>query len=521
MKRLKSSLAVALSVAAFAPVANAKDLRWSHSADITSMDPNAHYSTINGSFLGNVYESLVRYDKQMKLEPALATSWERIDENTWRFKLREGVRFHNGNPFTADDVVATLLRASEENSAYRPATFWIADVKKVDEYTVDVLSTKPHATALNDLSGVFIMDKEWLTEHGALKSANMAKGEKSYASDNANGTGPFKLVQRRPDVETHLTVNPDWWDKAEHGITNVFYRPITSGSTRVSALLSGEIDLITPAPLQDEARLNQADGIKALAGNNTRFYMLNFNVAAPELKDSNIKGKNPLASVKVRQALYQAIDFKLLTSKIMRGTSKPSAAFVAPEVQGYGSRLEQPPASYDVNAAKSLLAEAGYPDGFELGLECPNEGYVNGEQMCQAVAAMWGKIGVKTKLTITPYSNYAKRVLSKELDVFLNAWANTPQLDAFSLLNNVIRTGGTWNPGGYSNSKIDALIGQVQAEQNMERRIDLIVDTLAAYQQDFGGISLFTEPFVWGMKKNLDIIPAADGRVRLYWAKLN
>jgi len=485
------------------------------------MDPHSNYALLSSSFLGNVFEGLVRFNRDFKIEPSLATSWERVDPTTWRFKLRPNVKFHNGDTFTADDVVASLLRAADPNSPFRPATFWIKDAKKVDDLTVDVISTVPHATVLNDLTGVLIMDKKWMVENDALRVVNPTKGEKSFADTNANGTGPFMLVSRRPDNETRLKVNPNWWDKAEHNITEVIYRPISSDATRVAALSSGELDVITPAPLQDVGRLEQAGNVKPLVGPSSRIVFLNFNPGAPKLNDSNITDKNPLADVRVRQALHQALNFDLLASRIMRGMTKPTGMFVAPQVQGYTAALDKPTVPFDVAAAKKVLAEAGYPNGFEVGFDCPIGNYVNSEQLCQAIAVMWSQIGVKANVSMIPFSNYSSKVLSKKSDIFLLGWANSPQLDAFSFVNNFMSSKGTWNPGGYSNPEVDALIEKIRVEQDMDRRLKLMAEAFGIYKADFGTIPLYAEPLVWGIKKNLTMFQAPDNLVRLYWSRFN
>jgi peptide/nickel transport system substrate-binding protein len=508
---------------ALTPPANAAGnvLRWANSTDVTSMDPDAVYVILNASFLGNIYEGLVRLDRNFKIQPALATSWTRVDDYTWRFKLRPNVKFQNGDPFTADDVAASLMRAADANSPYRPAAYWIKDVKKIDDLTVEVISTEPHATALNDLTGLYILDKKWMAEHDALRAVNPAKGEKSYADEHANGTGPFQLVSRRPDDETVLRVNPNWWDKPEHNISEVIYRPMSSDATRVSALLSGELDLVTPAPLQDVGRLEHSDGVKPMVGTSTRIISLNFYPGAAKLNDSNVTDKNPLADIRVRKALYQGLNFDLLSSRIMRGLTKPAGTSVAPQVQGYSKALDVPSAPYDPTAAKKLLADAGYPNGFEIGFDCPVGNYVNSEQLCQAIGSMWSQIGVKVHLNMVPFSNYTGRVLGKKTDVFILGWSNAPQLDAFSYLTNVMSSKGTWNPGGYKDPKVDDLIEQVRREPNMEKRLALMADAFRLYKQDFATIPLFAEPMIWGAKKNLNIFQGSDSIVRLYWARFN
>lgn len=505
--------------------AEAKTLRWSNEGDVTSMDPYAFYTTSNASFLQNIYEPLVRLNKQLKLEPSLAVSWEVVEPTKWRFKLRSGVKFHDGKPFSADDVVASLKRAGDPNSPYRVAMSAVKDVVKIDDLTIDVLVNAPYPTLLNDLAAVFIMSKGWMEENNTLKPVNPSKGEDSYASMHANGTGPFMLKSRRPDAETVLVSNPNWWDKPEGNITEVVFRPIKSDATRVSALLSGELDLITPAPLQDVDRLKKAPDVHVILGHDLRLILLGLNQGAAQLNVSDIKDKNPLADLNVRKALTQAIDVKTLTARVLRGLAEPTANLVAPQIQGYDPALSEPLARYDQAAAKTLLASAGYPNGFELGMDCPSDRYVNAEQVCQAIAAMWARTGVRAKLTIQSVTPYLKKVLSGGSDVYMIGWANSPQLDAYVMLNSVLHTkggkSGAWNPGGYSNSKLDELTKSVSSELDMAKRQKMISEAFTIHRQDFGSIPLYLEPLVWATRKGVDVVQTADNKVRLWWIKIH
>ncbi len=502
----------------------AKTLRWSNNGDVTSMDPYAYYTTANASFLQNIYEPLVRLDKNLKFEPSLATSWEIVEPTRWRFKLRSGVKFHDGKALTADDVVASLQRAGHPNSPYRVAMTAVKEVSKVDDLTVDVIVSGPYPTLLNDLAAIFIMSKEWMEQNNTLQPVNPSKGEDSYASSHANGTGPFILKTRRPDAETILVANPNWWDKSDTNVTEVVFRPIRSDATRVSALLSGELDLITPAPLQDVDRLKSNENTKVVVGNDLRLILLGLNQRAAELNVSNVKGKNPLADPRVRKALHQAIDVNTLTSRIMRGLAVPTANLVAPQIQGYDPEISKVIAPFDVAAAKALLAEAGYPDGFEVGFDCPTDRYVNAEQVCQAITGMWSRIGVRAKLTVQTITPYLKKVLEGGADVYMLGWANSPQLDAYVMLNSVLHSKGgkfgAWNPGGYSNAKLDELTEKIAFELDMKKRQRMISEAFTIHRQEFGSIPLYLEPLVWAARKGVEVVQTSDNKVRLWWIKL-
>lgn len=519
-QRLMTAIIAAIAFAAVG-AADAKTVKWARSGDVASMDPYAFYTTANAEFVHHVYEPLVRLDRNLKFEPALATSWERVEPTVWRFKLRQNVKFHNGNAFSADDVVASLLRASHPNSPYLTATSQIKDARKVDEFTVDIELKGKYPLILNDLSGVAIMNKAWMEQNNTLQPVNPAKGEESFAAMNANGTGPFMLKSRRPDAETVLIFNPNWWDKREHNVDEIIFRPISLDATRTAALLSGEIDLITPAPLQDLERIQRSTSVEAMVGQQVRVIMFGFNQAAAQLKTSNVKDRNPFADARVREALYRAVDVDTLAQRIMRGLAKPTASIIAPQIQGYDPSLAEVIAPYQPDAARKLLADAGYPTGFEVGMDCSTDEFVNAEQLCQAVAAMWARVGVKVNLTAQPGSLYNRKLLAGESDLYLIGWANTPQLNAFSILNNVVRKGGRWNPGGYSNARVNELVEAIATELDDTTRQKMLVEALMIQKREFAYIPTHQEPLVWAVRKGFQVHQAADNKVRLWWSKMN
>ncbi|MCC7275315.1 MAG: ABC transporter substrate-binding protein [Alphaproteobacteria bacterium] len=524
-RALVALAAIPALLATLALPSDARTLRWGNQGDVMSMDPYAYYTTINASFLQNIYEPLIRFDRNLKLEPSLATEWRMTDATTWRFTLRPGVKFHDGSPFTADDVVASLKRASHPDSPYRPATHAIKDVRKVEELVVDVEMQTPYPILINDLSGVYIMSRDWLAKHGALEPFNPAKGGESYAHMNANGTGPFILKSRRPDSETVLTVNPNWWDKTGHNLTEVVFKPVNNDATRVAGLLSGELDLIVPAPLQDIERIQKSPDLQALLGDDLRVMYFGLNLGVAELNAGNVKGKNPLADVRVRQALYQAVDVEAISKRLMRGYAKPIATMVAPQIQGYDPALAERAAPFDPEAAKKLLAEAGYPNGFQLGLDCPSDRFVNAERMCQSIVPMWERIGVKVVYSPQPDSIYFKKMMSGGSDVFLIGWANTPQIDAYSILNNCIHTPsprhGRWNPGKYSNPEVDRLIESASVELDLAKRTKLMSDAFRIFRAEYGAIPLYQEPLAWAARKNVKVAIAPDNKMRLFFARMD
>ena len=340
--------------------------------------------------LNHVYEGLVRYDRDLRIEPALATSWEVLDDRiTWRFRLREGVKFHDGADFTAEDVVASLQRVSHPTSPLKGNLPAYVSSAVVDDLTVDITLNGAYPLLLNDLTNIHIFDKGWLVANNAELPTDIGANVEGYATYNANGTGPFIVESRQPDARTVFVVNPDWWDEPEHNLDGFELTPVTSAATRVAALLSGEIAFTNDAPVQDLPRLAAAPDVNVLEGVDLRTVMIGF----PFRETLTTGEPNPFADVRVRQALWKAIDLDAIHQKVMRGKSRVAGAVVAPSIPGYAPELDELP-GFDPEAAKALLAEAGVPEGLAFEFNCLQDGLVNEEQVCQAIASMWSRIGL-------------------------------------------------------------------------------------------------------------------------------
>jgi peptide/nickel transport system substrate-binding protein len=522
--RILSAFGTALiAVSLGATAVGAKTLRMADSSDIAAMDPHSMTESGTIGFLNHVYEGLVRYNDKLQVEPALATSWEFVDPTRVRFHLRDGVKFHNGNAFTADDVVASIMRASHDDSPVKSNLPGVASIEKVDDLTVDLVLKGTDPIVLNYLTNIYILDNEWMTEHDALLPADVRNGKENYAVANSNGTGPFMLESRLPDAKTTLVVNPNWWDTPKHNLTQIEFSPIASDATRIAALLSGELDFITPAPLQDIDRINSGTGVSVLEGPELRTIMLGFNHGA-KLNNSNITDSNPLADSKVRRALNMAIDMDLIHAKVMRGKSRNAGLLVAPPVPGYDADMDVREPS-DLNAAKALLAEAGYADGFEVGFDCPNDRYVNDEEICQAITAMWARLGVRARLTAQTKGKHFEKVLGGGSDIYMVGWATLPMLDSYSVLSALLHTKGdrmgAWNPGGYSNARIDELTDAVAVELDQAKRTAMMTEALVLAKDDVAIISLHQQPLAWGVRDGVNLTVTADNKPRLWYATID
>ena len=513
-----AALAAALAGVLIAP-AQAGTLRWAPQRDIVSMDPYSFGDTFTLSVLNHVYEGLVRYDSKLQIEPALAESWEVINPTTWRFHLRKGVKYHDGADFTADDVLASLKRVSDPNSPLRGNLPSYVSSSKVDDYTVDIIVTENYPLLLNDLTNIHIFDQGWLVTNKAEAPTDVAKGVEGYATSHANGTGPFKFVSRKPDAETVFEVNPNWWDKRQHNVDRIVMTPITSAATRVAALISGEIDFTNQAPLQDIPRLEASPDIKVLSNSELRtiFFVMN---QTPKAFESDVTDKNPLQDIKVRQALYHAIDADAIQKVVMAGLSRTTGSLVSPSIPGYVPELDKR-LSYDPELAKKLLAEAGYPDGFSFSFLCRNTEFVNEEQICQAVSAMWARVGLRPNLNLGPTTIQDAKFDAGQFDVGTLGWANEPMIDSYSILVQVVhsKTGnaGVFNWGGWKDAEIDALIDKAGATVDRDERLALQTKALLRANELSMFIPVHQQPMAWATGANIEsVLQLSDNKPR-HW----
>src|SRR5665213_1152218 len=514
------------SIAAFAmSPASSQTLRYANQGDLKSLDPYTLNETTTHAHLAQVYEGLVTRGKDLKIIPALAESWETPEPTRWRFHLRKGVKFHNGDPFTADDVVFSAERVRAKGSDLQTRLDANTKVVKIDDYTVDFILTSPNPILDSQWDTWWIMDKKWCEEHDVVAPTPAAATSPSYASLHENGTGPFVVESHQPGVKTVFKVNPNWWRKPEHNLKEIIFTPIGSDATRVAALLSGEVDIIEPVPIQDIARVNASPNAKVLQGPELRTIFLGMDQTRDELLYSNVKGKNPFKDVRVREAFFKAIDIELIKTRVMRGLSTPSALMIAPELFPLSKDFVRP--KFDPDGAKKLLAEAGYPDGFELTMDCPNDRYVNDAAICQAVVGMLARIGVKVDLLAQPKAQYFAKVLKPggyQTSFYLLGW--TPAtMDSQNVMNDIMgcrddpkSSRGEANLGGYCNKKFDALADQVLLETDQTKRDQLIKQAFEIANKDYAYIPLHQQALAWGVSKKVKLVQRADNQVRLYWA---
>lgn len=518
------TLAAAAALAA-APGVHAKTFKWASQGEIATWDIHSQNNALQNGLHANVYESLVYYNsKTFAVDPVLATSWKEISPTQVRFNLRKEVKFSDGTPFTADDAVFSLNRAMAKTSNFSPYVQGIDKVVKVDSHTIDVILKGPNPVLLRQMTELRMMSKAWAEKNKSVDPKDMKAADENFAHRNAMGTGPYVLTSWQPDQRMVFKRNPNWWGKMEGNVTEIVYTPIKSAATRIAALLSGEVDMVLDPTPQDLGRLRASPDLKVIDGLENRTIFLGMDQFREELPGSNVKGKNPLKDVRVRKALYQAIDVDTISRNIMRGLGKPTGALVAPQVAGWTEGVAKR-FPYDVEAAKKLLADAGYPSGFEVDFACPNNRYINDEAICQAVTAMWARVGVKAKLRTMPLVNYFPMIQRYEASIYMLGWG-VPTFDALYSLQSLVRTvgqggDGNYNVGRYSNERMDYLVDRVKVETDAPVRARMLTEALQLSNDTVSHIPLHDQVIPWAMKKNVELVHRADNRVDMLTVKIN
>jgi peptide/nickel transport system substrate-binding protein len=497
----------------------AAQLKWAAQNDILTLDPHAQNHATTNNIVGHAYEPLVRFDKNYQIEPALATSWKNINATTVRFNLRKNVKFHDGKPFTADDVLFSFDRIRQPQGTMQIYVSGVKEIKKIDSHTVDVISEKPNPTMLNNFTTFLIMSKAWCIENNSPKIQDYKAKEITFASTRTNGTGPYIIKEWQPDQKVVLTANKNWWRKLEGNVTDIIYTPIKSDPTRIAALLSGNVDAVTDLPTQDVARLRNTQSLKVLDGPEVRTIFLAMDQGSEELKYGQ-PGKNIFKDVRVRKALSMSIDRVAIQKSIMRDLSLPAALLVAPGVNGYSSDLDKVMPA-DIEGAKKLLSDAGYPNGVEFTLDCPNNRYVNDEEVCQAVVNMWAKAGIKAKLNAMNFGPFIAKIQNFDSSVYMLGWG-VANYDAQYTLQSLVMTrtqgaDGSFNFSKTSNPKADALIEAMKAEVDKTKRNKIINEALALTRDEVFYIPLHHQMRPWAMKQNVTMSHNSNDAPKMYY----
>jgi peptide/nickel transport system substrate-binding protein len=510
------SLLLAAASFAFAGGAAAQTLTIAVGAPITSIDPHHHNLSPNNALAEHLFDGLTGTDSRARLVPRLAESWRAIDGTTWEFRLRQGVKFHNGNDFTAEDVAFTIARAG--NVPNSPSSFGIytrsvAEVQVVDPHTVRLRTRTTYPLLPIDLSNVMMLDRE-THENAATEDYNSGKV--------AFGTGPYRFVRYIPGNRIELERNDAYWGGREPW-QRVNYRIIVNNAARTAALLGGDVDLIDQVPTADIARMKQDNRVHVSEVVGLRIIYLGLDhsradgspfVAGP---NGETLERNPLKDVRVRRALSIAIDREAIVRREMEGAAIPAGQFlpegVYSHIPGFG------PPRFDPDGARRLLAEAGYPNGLRMTLHGPNDRYVNDARIIQAIGSFWTRIGVRTEVEAMPFTTFVARAGRQELSAFLVGWGSATG-EASSPLRSLVATFdrekgfGASNRGRYSNPVLDRLLEQALATVDDEKRETLLQHATRIAMEDVAIIPIHIQKNTWAMKRNLRHDARADELTR-------
>ena len=516
---------LSLILVSFVSVGHAATIKWSMPGDSLTLDPHAQNEGPTHMVSRQVYEGLVTPGINMEILPQLATSWDATDPETWIFTIRKGVKFHDGSSLTASDVAFSINRAKTAPSDMVDLIKGVKSAIAINDHTVEVKTDGPNPTLLNELTQIFVMSEAWAKANSCEVSYNWDAGETSYCASNANGTGPFKISLREQDVRTIFKRNKSWWgDQGQHNIDKIELLPIKNDATRVAALLSGEIDYTNVVPVQDIARIKSSAGhiVKMTPSNRTIFFGMDQGSA--ELNSSNIKGENPFADKRVRLAMYHALDMDAIKDKVMRGQSFPAGIITAPGINGHTPERDTR-FVYDPELSKKLLAEAGYADGFELTLDCPNDRYINDEAICVAAIGMFAKIGVKVNLDAKTKSQHFSEVKEGDAngmtsDMYMLGWG-VPTFDSHYVYKYLFDSAGSWNKVNFKNARVDELVAAMGIETDLDKRNAMIAEAWDITQDDVTYLPLHHQVVNQASKNNVDVPIRMNNEPLFRFAKVN
>ena len=493
------------------PLARAAELSIALGADVTSMDPHFHNLTPNNNVAEHIFETLVGKDARSRLKPGLAESWRAIDDLTWEFKLRKGVKFHDGSDFTAADVVFSIERVGKIPNSPGPFTVYtkaIASSEVVDNHTIRFKTAAPYPLLPNDLSTIYILSK---------KVAGNATTEDFNAGKVNIGTGPFKFVEFKRSDRVELARNDGYWGK-KPAWDKVTLRILPNDPTRLAALLAGDVDAIENIPTPDLAKIKSNANLQTFTKTSHRIIFFNLDQQRDQTpfvtdKDGKPLEKNPFKDLKVRMAISKAIDREAIKNRVMEGLSLPSGNLVPAPMFGHVPALT--PEKYDLDGAKKLLAEAGYPNGFNLTIHAPNNRYVNDDQIAQAVAQMLTRAGIATKVVTMPMGVYLGHASKLEYSFTLLGWGASTG-ESSSALRPLLATFtpdkglGGFNWGRYSNPNMDGVLIKAMSTIDDKERESLLQRAATLAMKDVGIVPLHHQINTWATKKGVAYTPRTD-----------
>ncbi len=515
---VRTAGAFALATALAVPGARAASLNVATAFDPQTMDPHSLALQYHTRVVFQIYEPLVGRDQNYRLAPVLATSWSQVDPLTWRFKLRPGVRFHDGSPFTAEDAVFSFERAMAPPSQRQFVLKGLKAVRMVDPLTIDLQLAAPDAVLPQKLVLVAMMSKRWAQAHHVERAQDFNARQETFAVRNANGTGAYRLDRYEPDIRTTLKAFPQWWNRAAADNGNVdsaSFVTIRSDATRLAALHSGEVDLVLDPPYQDVDELRHDGAIAVTQVGDISTDYLAFDQASAKLPGL---ASNPFKDIRVRRAVYEAINIDLVIQKVLKGLATPTGDLLAPAAGNDAPPQAQRP-RFDAVHARALLREAGYPQGFDLSMDCVNVAFR--EHVCQAIAAMLTQVGIRTALHTSPSTQFFPMITEGKVSLAEFGFTGSTE-DGWQGLNGLLHTwdkdgGGTFNGGRYSNPRLDALIDALRTERDAAARRVQMAAALKLATDDIAYVPLYRRTLSWVMQKKVHVVMQPDDTLPVRW----
>jgi peptide/nickel transport system substrate-binding protein len=515
---------IALLIAAGACLAQAATFRWASQGDYLTADPHSQDALLTNAINFHVYEPLVMRGKKLELLPALAVSWKQAAPTTWVFTLRKGVKWHDGSDFTADDVVFSVKRAQGPTSNFRTFANAVGEPRRIDDHTVAFVTPVPNPVLVETIAGLTMMSRAWCRKHKAEAAQNFAASEESYTTRHAMGTGAFQLVSRIPDGKSTFRKNPQWWGIAagmfEGNVDVMEFATIRSDATRMAALLSGELELVHDPPPQDLASLRRDPRVRIHEGPENSIVFLGMDQSRDALLYSDVKDRNPFKDRRVRLAVYQAIDNDALNRVAMRGMAiSTGVALTNPAAAGIPKEMNRRH-PHDVEAARKLLAAAGYPNGFGVTLDCLN----TREKFCVALAGMLARVNIRVSVNSLPGSQFIAKGQRMDTSFYMLGWGGAAT-DAIFLLLPVFhgrnaQGDGDSNWGNYRDEKLDSLIDRAKVETDPKKRQALINEAMQTIHENVYYIPLHHRISPWVSRANVEVVHRANNHLQAIWVNV-
>lgn len=524
---LTGMIALGPVVSPLVTAADARSIAWARAGDTQTLDPHAVDGGFAMSLNQQIYEPLLLRDAQGKTAPALAESWGlSSDPLVWEFRLRRGVTFHDGTPFTAEDVVFSIRRARQPIAGVSALLAAVDDVIAVDSHLVRIRTKGPTPLLAANLTHVLIMSKAWVEKNGAVQVADESRRDRAHTFAHANGTGPFVLVSREIGNRTVMRRNDAYWSNAQSPveITELIYRSLPNDTERVQALVSGEVDFVQDVPVNELPRLQANKALTVNTGPENMSVFIGLNVGPGSKSEVGTENRNPLADRRVREAISTAINRQAIQRGVLLGQAIPTGTVAPSSINGYPRQLDRFP-PYDVARAKALLTDAGYAGGFQMKLDCPRDGYTRSEAICRAVATQLALVGITIEPVVRSFADHLALVRNEAVrpDAYLLG-ISVPTFDSEQILSTLFRSrsgkSGQLNATQFGNAEVDRLVGSLSGQIDFSTRTQSIAQAWRIVQEELVYVPLHIQTVAYAMKSDVNIAVDIEDQPKLKFARL-